>query len=79
VEAVGRDVRNLRAGDRVVIPSTIACGTCSYCDVANPNGKRAGTAFFGHLPSLPPLALDPVGRRFAVGTDKGIEIIRFSP
>jgi len=55
VEAVGRDVRNLRVGDRVVIPSTIACGTCSYCragyyaqcDVANPNGKRAGTAFFG--------------------------------
>ncbi|MCY1073613.1 hypothetical protein [Archangium lansingense] len=32
-----------------------------------------------HLPSLPPLALDPVGRRFAVGTDKGIEVIRFSP
>jgi threonine dehydrogenase-like Zn-dependent dehydrogenase len=55
VEAVGPDVRNLRVGDRVVIPSTIACGTCSYCragyyaqcDVANPNGKRAGTAFFG--------------------------------
>lgn len=55
VEALGRDVRNLRVGDRVVIPSTIACGTCSYCragyyaqcDVANPNGKRAGTAFFG--------------------------------
>jgi threonine dehydrogenase-like Zn-dependent dehydrogenase len=55
VEAVGRDVRNLRVGDRVVIPSTIACGTCSYCragyyaqcDVANPHGKRAGTAFFG--------------------------------
>jgi threonine dehydrogenase-like Zn-dependent dehydrogenase len=55
VEALGPDVRNLRVGDRVVIPSTIACGTCSYCragyyaqcDVANPNGKRAGTAFFG--------------------------------
>ncbi|HYO58619.1 zinc-dependent alcohol dehydrogenase [Archangium sp.] len=55
VEAMGRDVRNLRVGDRVVIPSTIACGTCSYCragyyaqcDVANPNGKRAGTAFYG--------------------------------
>jgi len=55
VEEVGPDVRNLRPGDRVVIPSTIACGTCSYCragyyaqcDVANPNGKRAGTAFFG--------------------------------
>ena len=55
VEALGKDVRNLRVGDRVVIPSTIACGTCSYCragyyaqcDVANPNGKRAGTAFFG--------------------------------
>ncbi|WNG30218.1 glutathione-dependent formaldehyde dehydrogenase [Cystobacter fuscus] len=55
VEALGKDVRNLRVGDRVVIPSTIACGSCSYCrsgyyaqcDVANPNGKRAGTAFFG--------------------------------
>ncbi len=25
----------------------------------------------------PPLALDPAGRRFAVGTEKGIEVIRF--
>lgn len=32
-----------------------------------------------HLPKLPPLALDPQGRRFAVGTEKGIEVIRFSP
>jgi threonine dehydrogenase-like Zn-dependent dehydrogenase len=55
VEEIGRDVRNLKAGDRVVIPSTIACGFCSYCragyyaqcDEANPNGKLAGTAFFG--------------------------------
>jgi len=55
VEAVGKDVRNLRPGDRVVIPSTIACGYCSYCrtgyyaqcDTANPNGLQAGTAFFG--------------------------------
>lgn len=55
VEEVGKGVRNLRAGDRVVIPSTIACGYCSYCragyyaqcDNANPNGPRAGTAFFG--------------------------------
>lgn len=55
VEELGRDVRNLKAGDRVVIPSTIACGSCSYCragyysqcDNANPNGPEAGTAFFG--------------------------------
>ncbi|GAB2788999.1 zinc-dependent alcohol dehydrogenase [Halomonas shantousis] len=55
VESVGDDVRNLVPGDRVVIPSTIACGTCAYCrdgyyaqcDVANPNGKLAGTSFFG--------------------------------
>jgi threonine dehydrogenase-like Zn-dependent dehydrogenase len=53
VEQVGEHVRNLVPGDRVVIPSTIACGTCSYCragyyaqcDHANPNGP--GTAFFG--------------------------------
>ncbi|MDH1263498.1 glutathione-dependent formaldehyde dehydrogenase [Pseudomonas sp. GD03944] len=55
VEALGSDVRNLRIGDRVVVPSTIACGNCAYCragyyaqcDDANPNGKEAGTAFYG--------------------------------
>jgi threonine dehydrogenase-like Zn-dependent dehydrogenase len=55
VEKLGGGVRNLEVGDRVVIPSTIACGSCSYCragyyaqcDNANPNGKAAGTAFFG--------------------------------
>ena len=55
VEEVGPNVRNLNVGDRVVIPSTIACGYCMYCregfyaqcDNANPNGPQAGTAFFG--------------------------------
>jgi threonine dehydrogenase-like Zn-dependent dehydrogenase len=55
VEEVGSAVRNMKPGDRVVIPSTIACGNCSYCrsgyysqcDKANPNGSDAGTAFFG--------------------------------
>ena len=55
VEAIGNDVRNLEIGDRVVIPSTIACGYCSYCragyfaqcDNSNPNGADGGTAFFG--------------------------------
>jgi len=55
IEEVGKDVRNFKPGDRVVIPSTIACGTCSYCrdgyysqcDTANPNGPSAGTAFYG--------------------------------
>src|SRR4051794_20664144 len=53
VEEVGDGVRNVEPGERVVIPSTIACGSCSYCragyfaqcDRANPNGP--GTAFFG--------------------------------
>jgi threonine dehydrogenase-like Zn-dependent dehydrogenase len=54
VEA-GSGIRNLAPGDRVVVPSTISCGYCSYCragyqaqcDNANPGGKLAGTAFFG--------------------------------
>lgn len=55
VEEVGKNVRNLKVGDRVVVPSTIACGYCSYCrdgyhaqcDNSNPDGPLAGTAFFG--------------------------------
>ena len=55
VEAVGSAVRGIKVGDRVVIPSTVCCGHCPYCDAgytsqcdnANPNGKQAGTAFFG--------------------------------
>ncbi len=55
VEEVGKGIRNLSPGDRVVVASTIACGACNYCragyysqcDVANPNGPLAGTVFFG--------------------------------
>jgi threonine dehydrogenase-like Zn-dependent dehydrogenase len=55
VEVVGANVRNIKVGDRVVVPSTICCGHCAYCtagyqsqcDNANPNGKQAGPAFFG--------------------------------
>jgi threonine dehydrogenase-like Zn-dependent dehydrogenase len=55
VEDLGPGVRNFNKGDRVVIPSTIGCGTCVYCragyyaqcDNANPNGRDAGTAFYG--------------------------------
>src|SRR5436190_15559848 len=53
VEEVGRDVRNFRPGDRVVIASTIACGSCSYCRAGyysqcdNANPSSPGTAFFG--------------------------------
>jgi len=31
VEAVGRDVRSWRAGDRVTVPFVCACGTCPPC------------------------------------------------
>jgi threonine dehydrogenase-like Zn-dependent dehydrogenase len=55
VEDVGKSVRNFRKGDRVVVPSTVGCGSCNYCragyqsqcDAANPNGPQAGTVFFG--------------------------------
>ncbi|NUS14685.1 MAG: alcohol dehydrogenase catalytic domain-containing protein [Streptomyces sp.] len=55
VEETGPGVRNLRPGDRVVVPSTVGCGSCAYCraghyaqcDRANPGGPLAGTVFFG--------------------------------
>jgi threonine dehydrogenase-like Zn-dependent dehydrogenase len=55
VEQVGTAVRNFRPGDRVVLPSTIACGNCVYCragyfamcDNSNPEGPDSGTAFYG--------------------------------
>lgn len=55
VEAVGAAVKEIRVGDRVVVPSTIACGACepcqqgyfAQCNHANPNGAEAGTAFYG--------------------------------
>lgn len=55
VEETGPNVRNFDPGDRVVIPSTIGCGSCvccragyyAQCDSANPNGCDAGTAFYG--------------------------------
>src|SRR5256885_1771769 len=31
VVEVGPGVRNFTAGDRVIVPSTISCGYCSYC------------------------------------------------
>jgi threonine dehydrogenase-like Zn-dependent dehydrogenase len=63
VEQIGKGVRNIRRGDRVLIPSTISCGFCSYCrvgytaqcDTANPNGASAGTAFFGGPKSTGPI------------------------
>jgi threonine dehydrogenase-like Zn-dependent dehydrogenase len=58
VVEVGSAVRNLRRGDRVVVPFTIACGECyfckktlySCCDTSNPNAEMARKAM-GHSPS----------------------------
>jgi threonine dehydrogenase-like Zn-dependent dehydrogenase len=63
VEDVGPAVRGFTPGDRVVVTSTIGCGTCSYCragyyaqcDTANPNGPDAGTSFFGGPASTGPV------------------------
>jgi threonine dehydrogenase-like Zn-dependent dehydrogenase len=49
VVEVGSQVKNLKKGDRVVVPFTISCGECffckkglySACDVSNPNKEMA--------------------------------------
>lgn len=58
VEETGKDVTNLKRGDRVVVPFTIACGKClfckqklwSCCDNTNPNAHIA-EALYGQSPS----------------------------
>jgi S-(hydroxymethyl)glutathione dehydrogenase / alcohol dehydrogenase len=55
VEEVGSGVRNLQAGDRVIVPFNIACGQCyfclkgltSNCHNANPNATAVG-AIYGY-------------------------------
>lgn len=55
---VGSDVSNLTKGDRVVVPFTISCGYCffcqkgmySLCDNSNPNAETARKAM-GHSPA----------------------------
>ena len=57
VVETGPDVRNLRKGDRVVVPFPIACGRClscqrglfSVCENTNPNAHLA-EAMWGHSP-----------------------------
>jgi threonine dehydrogenase-like Zn-dependent dehydrogenase len=63
VVEVGREVRNLKKGDRVVVPFTICCGRCyfcrnglwSLCDNSNPNAAlcertfgASGAGLFGY-------------------------------
>lgn len=58
VVEVGSAVKNLKKGDRVVVPFTISCGDCffckktlySCCDTSNPNAEIARKAM-GHAPA----------------------------
>ncbi|HET9792316.1 MAG TPA: zinc-dependent alcohol dehydrogenase [Candidatus Angelobacter sp.] len=58
VVELGPDVKNLKIGDRVVVPFTIACGNCffckeqlwSLCDNSNPNAWVA-EKMYGYSPS----------------------------
>ena len=53
VEEVGKAVTNLKRGDRVVVPFTIACGNCLFCkrkiwaacDNSNPNAHLMEAAY----------------------------------
>ncbi|MGW1189099.1 alcohol dehydrogenase catalytic domain-containing protein [Streptomyces sp. NPDC002559] len=56
VEEVGRDVTALRAGDRVVVPFNVSCGSCfmcdsglhSQCETTQVHEQGTGAALFGY-------------------------------
>ncbi|HEX6242002.1 MAG TPA: zinc-dependent alcohol dehydrogenase [Polyangiales bacterium] len=58
VVEVGKDVKKLKVGDRVVVPFTISCGSCFFCrkslfaacDTTNPNAAMAAKVM-GHSPA----------------------------
>lgn len=58
VVEVGSEIKNLKVGDRVVVPFTISCGDCffckktlfSMCDTSNPNAELARKQM-GHSPA----------------------------
>jgi threonine dehydrogenase-like Zn-dependent dehydrogenase len=58
VVEVGRSVKNLKVGDRVVVPFPIACGNCWHCrnemfaacENSNPNA-HISSKMFGHSPA----------------------------
>ncbi|MGE5660146.1 MAG: zinc-dependent alcohol dehydrogenase [Actinomycetota bacterium] len=58
VVEIGKEIQNLKRGDRVVIPFTISCGNCffcnrdlwSLCDNSNPNAWMA-EKMYGHSPA----------------------------
>ncbi len=58
VVEVGPEVKNLRPGDRVVVPFSISCGQCyfcqhgmySLCDNSNPNAQMAEN-MYGYSPA----------------------------
>ncbi|RLL42668.1 glutathione-dependent formaldehyde dehydrogenase [Oceanobacillus piezotolerans] len=62
VEEVGPNVKNLKKGDRVVIPFNVGCGDCffcnnqmeSQCDNSNPHGEPGGLfGFAGDFGNYP--------------------------
>jgi len=58
VVETGSEVQRIKRGDRVVVPFTIACGSCFFCkkglwaacDTTNPNAKMAAK-MMGHSPA----------------------------
>jgi threonine dehydrogenase-like Zn-dependent dehydrogenase len=58
VVEIGREVKNLKVGDRVIVPFPISCGQCffcqrdlwSLCDNSNPNAPMV-EKLYGHSPA----------------------------
>lgn len=71
VVAVGDDVSGVRAGDRVIVPFQISCGTCREC-------RRGATGSCGSVPLMAAYGMAPISGRDGGGFMSDLVLVPYA-